>query len=84
MLRASPDTLLVNFDWGEKSKTIRLAINQDKVRQSGLSSDAVAQAIQKGELDPQIEKLQEDRSKALKKPSITARAGSAPGQACVG
>ena len=45
VLRASPDTLLVNFDWGEKSKTIRLAINQDKVRQSGLSSDAVAQAM---------------------------------------
>ena len=45
ILRASPYTLLVNFDWGEKNKTIRLAINQDKVRKAGLSSDAIAQAM---------------------------------------
>ncbi len=45
VLRASPYTRLVNFDWGEKNKTIRLAINQDKVRRAGLSSDAVAQAM---------------------------------------
>jgi multidrug efflux pump subunit AcrB len=45
VLRESPDTLLVNFDWGEKNKAIRLAINQDKVRQVGLSSDAVAEAL---------------------------------------
>src|SRR5262249_16280105 len=45
ILRASPYTLLVNFDWGEKNKAIRLAINQDKVRKAGLSSDAIAQAM---------------------------------------
>jgi multidrug efflux pump subunit AcrB len=45
ILRDSPDTTLVNFDWGEKNKAIRMAINQDKVRQVGLSSDAVAQAL---------------------------------------
>jgi multidrug efflux pump subunit AcrB len=45
ILRASPYTRLVNFDWGEKSKTIRLAINQDKVRKAGLSSETVAQAM---------------------------------------
>jgi multidrug efflux pump subunit AcrB len=38
VLRASPDTLLANFDWDEKNRIIRLAINQAKVRQSGLSS----------------------------------------------
>jgi len=45
ILRDSPSTRLVNFDWGEKNKTIRIAINQDKVRRAGLSSDAVAQAM---------------------------------------
>ena len=45
ILRKSPYTTLVNFDWGERSKTIRLAINQDKARRAGLSSDAVAQAM---------------------------------------
>jgi multidrug efflux pump subunit AcrB len=45
ILRASPYTQLVNFDWGEKSKTLRLAINQDKVRKAGLSSDTIAQAM---------------------------------------
>jgi multidrug efflux pump subunit AcrB len=45
VLRASPDTLLVNFDWGEKNKTVRIEVNQDKVRQSGLSSSAVAQTL---------------------------------------
>jgi len=45
ILRDSPSTQLVNFDWGEKNKTIRLAVNQDKVRQAGLSSDAVAQTL---------------------------------------
>jgi multidrug efflux pump len=41
----SPDTTLVNFDWGEKNKSVRMAINQDKVRQVGLSSDSVAEAL---------------------------------------
>ncbi|MFO1061169.1 MAG: efflux RND transporter permease subunit [Dongiaceae bacterium] len=45
VLRASPDTLLVNFDWGEKTKTVRIEVNQDKVRQAGLSSAAVAQTL---------------------------------------
>jgi multidrug efflux pump subunit AcrB len=45
VLRGSPDTTLVNFDWGEKTKTVRLDVNQDKVRQAGLSSAAVAQAL---------------------------------------
>src|SRR5204862_511295 len=45
ILRDSPATVLVNFDWGEKNKTIRLAVNQDKVRQAGLSSDSVAQTL---------------------------------------
>ena len=45
VLRDSPDTTLVNFDWGEKNKSVRMAINQDKVRQVGLSSDSVAESL---------------------------------------
>ena len=45
ILRASPDAQLVNFDWGEKNKTISLAIDQDKVRRAGASSEAIAQAM---------------------------------------
>jgi len=45
ILRASPYTSLVNFDWGEKTKTIRLAINQDAVRKAGLSSEDVSRAM---------------------------------------
>jgi len=45
ILRASPYTSLVNFDWGEKSKTLRLIMNQDEVRRAGMSSDEVARAM---------------------------------------
>ncbi|HVJ41808.1 MAG TPA: efflux RND transporter permease subunit [Dongiaceae bacterium] len=45
ILRASPYTSLVNFDWGEKTKTIRLAVNQDAVRKAGLSSEEVSRAL---------------------------------------
>jgi len=45
ILRASPYTSLVNFDWGEKSKTLRLVMNQDEVRRAGMSSDEVARAM---------------------------------------
>jgi multidrug efflux pump subunit AcrB len=45
VLRASRDATLVNFDWGEKNKTISLAIDQDKVRRAGASSEAIAQAM---------------------------------------
>jgi multidrug efflux pump subunit AcrB len=45
VLRDSSDTTLVNFDWGEKDKTIQIAVNQDKVRQVGLNSDGIAEAL---------------------------------------
>src|SRR5262249_49284121 len=45
ILRAWPSPVLLTVDWGKKNKTIRLAVNQDKVRQAGLSSDAVAQTL---------------------------------------
>jgi multidrug efflux pump subunit AcrB len=45
ILRGSPYTSLVNFDWGEQNKTLRLALNQDAVRRAGMSSDEVARAM---------------------------------------
>ncbi|MCV3243887.1 efflux RND transporter permease subunit [Mesorhizobium sp. ZC-5] len=44
-LRQSGVTKLVNFDWNEKSKTLRLVINQDKARQVGLSSQSLSQSL---------------------------------------
>lgn len=44
-LRQSGVTRLVNFDWNEKSKTLRLVINQDKARQVGLSSQSLSQSL---------------------------------------
>jgi multidrug efflux pump subunit AcrB len=45
VLRQSGVTKLVNFDWNEKNKTLRLVINQDKARQVGLSSQALSQSL---------------------------------------
>lgn len=38
-------TLRVNFDWMEPERELRIRINQDKVQQLGLSSQAVATAL---------------------------------------
>jgi multidrug efflux pump subunit AcrB len=45
LLRASPDAQTVNFDWSEKNKTLRLAVDQDKARRVGLSSQAIKEAM---------------------------------------
>jgi len=35
----------VNYDWAEKSKELRIVVDQDRVRQAGLSSEQLAQAL---------------------------------------
>lgn len=45
VLRASGLVRNVNYDWAEKSKELRIVVNQDRVRQAGLSSQQVAQAL---------------------------------------
>jgi len=42
VMRADPGTVDVQFDWDEPSKVIRLAIDQDKARLLGFSSQEVA------------------------------------------
>ncbi|TKT69665.1 efflux RND transporter permease subunit [Aquamicrobium sp. LC103] len=44
-LRASNAARTVNLDWSEKNKTVRLIVNQDRVRQLGLSSLALSELL---------------------------------------
>ena len=45
VLRASGLVRNVNYDWAEKSKELRIVVDQDRVRQAGLSSEQLAQAL---------------------------------------
>lgn len=45
ILRASGLVRNVNYDWAEKSKVLRILVDQDRVRQAGLSSEQLAQAL---------------------------------------
>ena len=44
-VRSSSHARLVNLDWNELSKSLRIEVDQDKARQLGLSSQQVADAI---------------------------------------
>ena len=35
----------VNYDWAEKNKALRIVVDQDRVRQAGLSSEQLAQTL---------------------------------------
>ena len=45
ILRSSGLVHNVNYDWAEKSKELRIVVDQDRVRQAGLSSEQLAQAL---------------------------------------
>ena len=45
VLRASGLVRTVTYDWAEKSKELRIVVDQDRVRQAGLSSEQLAQAL---------------------------------------
>jgi multidrug efflux pump subunit AcrB len=44
-LRANPNTRVVNLDWNEMTKSMRIVVDQDKARQLGISSEQVARAL---------------------------------------
>ena len=44
-MRANSNTRVVNFDWNEMTKSIRIVVDQDKARQLGISSEQVARAL---------------------------------------
>lgn len=46
LMRANPDTRDVELQWGEQAKSIRFRLDQDRVKQLGLSSSDVAQTLQ--------------------------------------
>ncbi len=46
LMRANPHLQDVSFDWNEKSKSVRIEVDQDKARQLGTSSHDIAQALQ--------------------------------------
>jgi multidrug efflux pump subunit AcrB len=41
----NPNTRLINFDWNEPMKSLRVQVDQDKVRQLGVSSASLADAL---------------------------------------
>jgi multidrug efflux pump subunit AcrB len=45
VLRESGLVRNVNYDWTEKSKALRIVVDQDRVRQAGLSSEQLATAL---------------------------------------
>ncbi len=41
----NPNTRLVNFDWNEPMKSLQIQVDQDRVRQLGVSSQSLAEAL---------------------------------------
>jgi len=41
----NPNTRLINFDWNEPMKSLHLQVEQDRVRQLGVSSKSLAEAL---------------------------------------
>jgi len=41
----NPNTRLINFDWNEPMKSLHLQVDQDRVRQLGVSSKSLAEAL---------------------------------------
>ncbi len=57
VLRQSGAAQTINFDWSEKTKAVRVEVNQDRARQLGLSSESIAQqlyAIHSGRVATQL------------------------------
>jgi multidrug efflux pump subunit AcrB len=41
----NPNTRLINFDWNEPMKSLRIQVDQDRVRQLGVSSKSLSEAL---------------------------------------
>lgn len=50
VMRANPNVRDVHLDWNELAKTVRIAIDQDRARALGITSQDVAQALQAHEV----------------------------------
>jgi multidrug efflux pump subunit AcrB len=45
VIAADPRARLINFDWNEPAKSVRLTLDQDRVRRLGLSTQSLSQAL---------------------------------------
>lgn len=45
VIGTNPYTLLINYDWNEPSKTVRVDVDQDKARLLGISSKSLTEAL---------------------------------------
>ncbi len=45
VMRANPHTLDVNVDWGQRAPALRVAVDQDKARALGVSTQSVSQSL---------------------------------------
>ncbi|QLG89540.1 efflux RND transporter permease subunit [Chitinibacter bivalviorum] len=59
-MRAHPNLRQVHTDWGEQVKVVRLDIDQDKLRQLGLTSQQLAQTLQMSVSGVTATQLRED------------------------
>src|SRR5690606_28036897 len=57
----NPNTTNVHLDWGEPSKVIKLQIDQDRVRQLGVSSSELANVLNSSILGAGIDQYREKR-----------------------
>ena len=44
-LRANANTRVVNFDWNEMTKQMRISVDQEKARQLGISSEQISRSL---------------------------------------
>jgi multidrug efflux pump len=59
VMRANPNVQDVHLDWNEKAKSVRVAIDQDRARQLGVSSQEVAQLLQAHEVGTTLTQFRE-------------------------
>jgi multidrug efflux pump len=59
IVRANPNTTNTHLDWNEKAKSVRIAIDQDRARALGVTSQDVAQILQAHEIGATLTQFRE-------------------------
>jgi len=73
VVRANPNVRDVHLDWNEKAKSVKVAIDQDRARQLGVSSQDIAMALQAYEVGATLTQFRENDQLI----DVVWRAGSA-------
>ncbi|MET0280980.1 MAG: efflux RND transporter permease subunit [Steroidobacteraceae bacterium] len=60
VLRSNPDTRVVNFDWNEMTKSIRIVVDQEKARLLGISSELIARTLNSAVSGRPVTQLRDD------------------------